>query len=98
MSEPCPLCLRTDRPMTREHIFARWLVREVQGARLYPSSARTPHAPERIGRVTAAVCADCNAGWMSVLEDAFRPALFGRPRLGSIQGPDPGNPRRRVAE
>jgi len=75
--------------MTREHIFARWLVRRVNGAQLVPSGGTDSlRAPERIGRVTAAVCADCNAGWMSALEDGFRRAVFGRPRVGSIQAPD----------
>jgi hypothetical protein len=85
MTEPCPWCLRTDRPMTREHVFAQWLVRRVHGARLIPSGAA---AADRIARVTAKVCADCNAGWMSVLEDSFRRAIYGRPRTGTIQAQD----------
>jgi hypothetical protein len=71
--------------MTLEHVFARWLVRHVHGARLVPSS---PTAEERIARVTANVCADCNAGWMSVLEDSFRRAIYGRPRVGMLQAQD----------
>jgi len=75
--------------MTREHVFARWLVRQVHGARLTPSTAPSSlRAPERIARLTAVVCADCNAGWMSVLEDSFRRAVFGRPRVGAIQTAD----------
>ena len=85
MSEPCPWCLRADRPMTREHIFAHWLVRRVHGARLTPSGVTDV---ERIARLTASVCADCNAGWMSVLEDSFRRAIFGRPRAGTLQAQD----------
>jgi len=85
VSEPCPWCLRDDRPMSREHIFARWLVRRVHGARLIPSGTA---AAERIARLTAGVCADCNAGWMSVLEDSFRRAVFARPRAGAIQAQD----------
>ena len=27
----CVLCLRADHPMTHEHVFAHWLVREVHG-------------------------------------------------------------------
>jgi hypothetical protein len=76
--------------MTREHVFARWLVREVHGGRLLipteVQKAATP--PMRIARVTADVCADCNAGWMSVLEDSFRRALFARPRVGTVQEAD----------
>jgi hypothetical protein len=86
---PCLLCLRADRPMTREHVFARWLVDRVRGAQLVPSHATGgPTAPMRISRVTAAACADCNAGWMSALEDSFRRAVFARPRLGAIQAAD----------
>lgn len=94
MSGPrsCALCLRANQPMTREHVFARWLVRQVHGGRLVPTSApggspsATPAA--RIGRVIASVCAECNAGWMSGLEVSFRGALFARPRLGTLQAPD----------
>jgi hypothetical protein len=77
--------MHDDRPMTREHIFARWLVRRVHGARLVPAGAT---AEERSARVTASVCADCNAGWMSVLEDSFRRAIYGRPRVGTLQAQD----------
>ena len=72
--------------MTREHVFPRWLVRELHGGKLVPSRAAAD-AP-RIGRVTADVCADCNAGWMSSLEVSFRSALFARPRTGAIHAQD----------
>ena len=89
--EPCVLCLRAY-PITREHVFAHWLVRQVHGARLVPSDASYPppssDPPVRIARVIAGVCADCNTGWMSVLEESFRRALFGRPRLGLIPAAD----------
>ena len=84
----CPLCLRANQPMTREHIFARWLVQQVHGARLIPSNATPSTADLRIARVVAAVCAECNAGWMSGLEVSFRRMLFGRPRVGTLQAPD----------
>ena len=42
----------------------------------------------RISRVTATACADCNAGWMSALEDSFRRAVFARPRVGAIPAAD----------
>ena len=86
--QSCAVCLRTNQPMTREHIFARWLVRQVHGARLVPSNASEGAAAQRIARVIAGVCAECNAGWMSGLEVSFRSALFARPRLGVIQAPD----------
>jgi hypothetical protein len=84
--------MRENRPMTREHVFARWLVREVHGGRLVPTYAPggTPSSipAARIGRVIASVCAECNAGWMSGLEVSFRRALFARPRVGTLQAPD----------
>jgi len=86
----CVLCLRANQPMTREHIFARWLVQKVHGARLIPSDV-TPlsaTADIRIAREVAPVCAECNAGWMSGLEVSFRRALFARPRVGVLQAPD----------
>ena len=85
--QSCVLCQRTDRPMTREHVFAHWLVRQVHGGRLVPSRPSST-APTRIGRVIASVCAECNAGWMSGLEVSFRRALFARPRVGVLQAPD----------
>jgi hypothetical protein len=87
--EQCVLCLRGDRPMTREHVFARWLVRQVHGARLTATEG-TPsrEEPARISRVIATVCAECNAGWMSALESGFRRAVFGRARVGALQAPD----------
>ena len=89
----CVLCLRADQPMTREHVFARWLVSQLHGAQLVASTAsvRGPLSsavPLRIARVIADVCAECNAGWMSGLEVSFRHTLFARPRVGSLQAPD----------
>lgn len=81
----CVLCLRSDRPMTREHVFARWLVIKLRGGRLVPSGAA---GADRIGRTITSVCAGCNAGWMSVLEMSYRSAMFGRPRVGVIQPQD----------
>ncbi|TMG67188.1 MAG: hypothetical protein E6H81_13275 [Chloroflexi bacterium] len=85
----CVLCQRADRPITREHIFARWLVRQVHGARLVPSHlSLATGAPLPIARVVVPVCAGCNAGWMSGLEVSFRRMLFARPRTGPLQAPD----------
>jgi len=91
--DACVLCLRTDRPLTREHVFAHWLVRTVHGGRLLPSgaparAASASHRPATIARVTAEVCATCNAGWMSTLEVSFRQAVFARPRVGMVWAPD----------
>ena len=69
--------------------FARWLIRQVHGARLVASQgALSTAAPLRIARVVVPVCADCNAGWMSGLEVSFRRMLFARPRTGPLQAPD----------
>ena len=70
----CAICQREDRPLTREHVFARWLTQRVGSA-----------GPRR---ALATVCADCNAGWMSTLEQAFRRAALARPRSGPIPAPD----------
>jgi hypothetical protein len=75
--------------MTREHVFARWLLQRVHGGRLIASDpSPASKAPVRIGGVTARVCADCNAGWMSALEVSFRRAVFARPRVGTLHAPD----------
>ena len=74
--------------MTREHVFARWLIQKVHGAKLVASDGSSADTPTRIGRVTANVCAVCNAGWMSGLEVAFRRIVFARPRTGLIPSPD----------
>jgi hypothetical protein len=83
---PCVLCLGTDWPITREHIFAQWLVRKLQGARLI-ASVESP-MPVRISRVIAGVCSECNTGWLSSLEVSFRQAVFARPRVGAVLAPD----------
>ena len=92
-AEPCVLCLRANGSHTREHVFARWLVRQVHGGQLLPSDVSPPGTPSsirpmRIARVVAGVCADCNAGWMSSLEMGFRRILFARPRIGTVPAPD----------
>jgi hypothetical protein len=69
----CAICLRDDHPLTREHVFARWLTQCVGSA-----------GPRR---ALATVCADCNAGWMSTLEQSFARAAF-RTRTGPIPAPD----------
>ncbi|MEP6695184.1 MAG: hypothetical protein ABJB39_11135 [Chloroflexota bacterium] len=84
----CEFC---DRPaaLTREHVFPRWLVTRLKAWQVTPSAADVP-APalsQRIARMTVSVCADCNAGWMSTLEVAFRQAVFPKSRVGLIAHP-----------
>jgi hypothetical protein len=90
--ETCVLCLRAGRPITREHVFAHWLVRKIHGGKLLPSEPPGATQPSgkrtTIARVTAEVCAECNAGWMSALEVSFRQAVFARPRVGMLWAPD----------
>lgn len=85
----CLFCLRADAVMTREHVFARWLVQMIHGARLFPTVQTTPSmANVSISRVVARVCAECNAGWMSGLEVSFRRIIFARPRAGELPSSD----------
>lgn len=42
-AQSCALCLRANQPMTREHVFARWLVRQVHGG----DSSRLTRPQER---------------------------------------------------
>lgn len=80
--------------MTREHVFAHWLVRHLHGGRLVASDPpprspeATPVTPVRIARLIAGVCPECNAGWMSSLEVSFRRVLFARARTGPVAAPD----------
>jgi hypothetical protein len=83
----CVFCGRSDRPLTREHVFARWLIQKVHGSRIVASSAASPE-PVRPSRIFATVCADCNAGWMSGLEVSFRRLVFARERAGAIAAVD----------
>ena len=87
--DPCVLCERAGRLLTREHVFAHWLVIKLRAGRLVPSDAGgSAGAEHRLGRLVTSVCAECNAGWMSSLEVSFRRALFRRPRVGVLQEPD----------
>jgi hypothetical protein len=86
-ADRCVLCLRAGHPITREHVFAHWLVRRVHGGRLLASDPSST-VPPRIAGVITGVCAECNAGWMSSLEMSFRRAAFTRPRVGAVPAPN----------
>ena len=85
----CRFCLRDDVALTREHVFARWLVerlgawRATHTARIRPDAA----ADARLARLVTNVCGTCNAGWMSALEDSFRRAVFARSRPEHMSEP-----------
>lgn len=66
------------RPLTREHVFGRWL-REQHGETVAVATSLTTAGKTKIGKpevpfdLTAkVVCQECNNGWMSSLEEAFK--------------------------
>jgi hypothetical protein len=81
--------LRPDVPLTREHVFARWLVARLRAWRV-THAARGPAdaaTDARIGRLVTNVCGACNAGWMSTLEVGFRQAVFAKSRPEHVAEP-----------
>jgi hypothetical protein len=85
----CGFCLRDDVALTREHVFARWLVERLRAWRV-THAAHGPAdtaADARIARLLTNVCGACNAGWMSGLEVSFRQAVFGRERPARLAPP-----------
>ena len=85
----CRFCLSEDVALTREHVFARWLVERLRAWR----ATHAAHGPAdvaadaRIARLVTNVCGACNAGWMSGLEVSFRQAVFARSRPEHIAEP-----------
>jgi len=85
----CRFCLREGVALTREHVFARWLVERLRAWR----ATHTAHGPAevaadaRIARLVTNVCGACNAGWMSGLEISFRQAVFARTRPEHVAEP-----------
>lgn len=83
MANPCVFCLRTDRPITREHIFAKWV------EDLYPEAAASKSTSIIFGaggkqtryesfpftQNVKVVCKTCNNEWMSALESSVGPIL-----------------------
>ena len=85
----CRFCLHEDVPLTREHVFARWLVARLRAWRA-THAAQGPAdaaADARIARLITNVCGACNAGWMSGLEVSFRQAVFAKPRPDHVSEP-----------
>ena len=85
----CRFCLREDVALTREHIFARWLVERLRAWRAtHAAQGPADAAPDaRIARLVTNVCGMCNAGWMSTLEVGFRQAVFAKSRPEQIAEP-----------
>lgn len=85
----CRFCLREDVALTREHVFARWLVERLRAWR----ATHAAHGPAdaaadaRIARLVTNVCGLCNASWMSSLEVGFRQAVFVKSRPEQIAQP-----------
>jgi hypothetical protein len=86
---PCRFCLREDVALTREHVFARWLVERLRAWRATHAAHRPAEAAAdaRIARLVTNVCGICNAGWMSSLEVSFRQAVFAKSRPAQIAEP-----------
>src|SRR6266542_1623302 len=85
----CRFCLSEDVALTREHVFARWLVERLRAFRA-TRAAQVPAdaaADARLARLVTRVCGACNAGWMSGLEMSFRQAVFARPRPDHLAEP-----------
>jgi hypothetical protein len=85
----CGFCLREDVALTREHVFARWLVERLRAWRATHAAhgSADAAADARIARLVTNVCGTCNAGWMSSLEVSFRQAVFAKSRPEQIAEP-----------
>jgi hypothetical protein len=85
----CRFCLREDVALTREHVFARWLVARLRAWRVTYVVYRQADRPTRtrIADLVTNVCGTCNAGWMSGLEVSFRQAVFAKSRPERIATP-----------
>lgn len=85
----CKFCLREDVALTREHVFARWLVARLRAWRATHTAhgAADAVADARIARLVTSVCGACNAGWMSGLEVSFRQAVFAKSRPDHVAEP-----------
>jgi hypothetical protein len=85
----CKFCLREGVALTREHVFARWLVERLRAWRATHTAGGPADATAdaRIARLVASVCAECNAGWMSGLEVSFRAAVFAKSRPEHLAEP-----------
>ncbi len=90
----CRFCLRDEVALTREHVFARWLVERLRAWRV----TCTGHGPAdagahtRIAHLVTNVCGTCNGGWMSELEVSFRQALFRQVAPRALGRADPSRP------
>jgi hypothetical protein len=81
--------LREDVALTREHVFARWLVTRLRAWRATHAAHERTDGPgdALLARLVTSVCGACNAGWMSGLEVSFRQAVFAKSRPEHIAEP-----------
>lgn len=67
---------------SREHVFARWISRQLVDAGGAPFALTTTSGRSKVGLrtvsvVTRDVCEPCNHGWMGKIEEAAKPLLSG---------------------
>jgi hypothetical protein len=84
----CRFCSREDIALTREHVFARWLVERLRAWRAtHAAHGPADEAADARIRLVTDVCGSCNAGWMSGLEVSFRQAVFAKSRPEQLAEP-----------
>jgi hypothetical protein len=84
----CVFCKATDRKISKEHVWPKWLRKVIEGAEGPPSEhGRLIQARDGktlwhetwkdipINYQVAAPCKECNEGWMEAIEDETRPIL-----------------------
>lgn len=92
----CLACGPTSSPATREHVFAQWLLRELDSPsmsfyRRHGDGSTEPHRqPINLASFTLRrICEDCNNGWMGQLEEAAKPVIVplmrGERQLGTLE-------------
>src|ERR1700683_4987662 len=80
----CLACGPTSSPATREHVFARWLLKEFgpdTSMALFRQHGDGTEEQKRTeikldSFTLRKICENCNNGWMSKLEDAAQPLIL----------------------
>lgn len=89
----CLACGETSSPASQEHVFSHWLLQELQYLdapiglfRAYgDGSSKQMRAEIKLDSFKLKrVCAACNNGWMSHLEDTVKPILWGLIKGGRL--------------
>lgn len=74
----CLFCNRNDSPLTREHVFPTWIIKEFTNADLWTNVNVGPKpfpSHKALGLVCKKVCDRCHHGWMHDLEVKGQPIL-----------------------